>query len=73
MIMFCQIGSYFGSELLPMDIDGDGQTDVLVVAAPMFYSQGWERGKLYIYTVAPQVQTHWILNFCFAAHPINIQ
>nr|XP_046250911.1 integrin alpha-11 [Scatophagus argus] len=49
-----QIGSYFGSELLSMDVDGDGQTDVLLVAAPMFYSQGWERGRVYIYTVTPQ-------------------
>ncbi|XP_059190805.1 integrin alpha-11 [Centropristis striata] len=49
-----QIGSYFGSVLLSMDVDSDGHTDVLVVAAPMFYSQGWERGKVYIYTVTPQ-------------------
>ncbi|KAM9375899.1 LOW QUALITY PROTEIN: integrin alpha-11-like [Pholidichthys leucotaenia] len=49
-----QIGSYFGSEVLSMDVDGDGQTDVLLVAAPMYYSQGWERGKVYIYTVTPQ-------------------
>ncbi|XP_051236765.1 integrin alpha-11 isoform X1 [Dicentrarchus labrax] len=49
-----QIGSYFGSELLSMDVDGNGQTDVLLVAAPMFYSQGWERGKVYLYSVTPQ-------------------
>ncbi|KAK5866769.1 hypothetical protein PBY51_011317 [Eleginops maclovinus] len=49
-----QIGSYFGSVLLSMDVDDDGLTDVLVVAAPMFYSQGWERGRVYIYTVTPQ-------------------
>uniref|UniRef100_A0A3Q4MBE4 Integrin, alpha 11b n=1 Tax=Neolamprologus brichardi TaxID=32507 RepID=A0A3Q4MBE4_NEOBR len=49
-----QIGSYFGSELLSMDIDSDGQTDVLLVAAPMYYSHGWERGKVYIYSVTPQ-------------------
>ncbi|KAM3870714.1 integrin alpha-11 [Diretmus argenteus] len=49
-----QIGSYFGSELCSVDIDSDGKTDVLLVAAPMFYSQGWERGKVYIYTVTPQ-------------------
>ncbi|TKS65784.1 Integrin alpha-11 [Collichthys lucidus] len=48
------IGSYFGSELLSMDINGDGHTDVLLVAAPMFYSDGWEKGKVYIYTVTPQ-------------------
>ncbi|XP_039989153.1 integrin alpha-11 [Xiphias gladius] len=49
-----QIGSYFGSELLSMDVDEDGQTDVLLVAAPMYYSQGWERGRVYIYSVTPQ-------------------
>ncbi|XP_034003972.1 LOW QUALITY PROTEIN: integrin alpha-11-like [Trematomus bernacchii] len=49
-----QIGSYFGSVLISMDVDDDGQTDVLVVAAPMFYSQGWETGRVYIYTVTPQ-------------------
>uniref|UniRef100_A0A8C4FCE0 Integrin, alpha 11b n=1 Tax=Dicentrarchus labrax TaxID=13489 RepID=A0A8C4FCE0_DICLA len=53
-----QIGSYFGSELLSMDVDGNGQTDVLLVAAPMFYSQGWERGKVYLYSVTPQVTDH---------------
>ncbi|KAK5927326.1 hypothetical protein CgunFtcFv8_012491 [Champsocephalus gunnari] len=49
-----QIGSYFGSVLISMDVDDDGQTDILVVAAPMFYSQGWETGRVYIYTVTPQ-------------------
>uniref|UniRef100_A0AAY4EDT4 VWFA domain-containing protein n=1 Tax=Denticeps clupeoides TaxID=299321 RepID=A0AAY4EDT4_9TELE len=44
-----QIGSYFGSEITPLDIDGNGVTDFLLVAAPMFLSKGWERGKLYIY------------------------
>uniref|UniRef100_A0A4W5QIK9 Integrin subunit alpha 11 n=1 Tax=Hucho hucho TaxID=62062 RepID=A0A4W5QIK9_9TELE len=43
------IGSYYGSELAPLDIDGDGVTDFLLVAAPMFFSKGWERGKVYIY------------------------
>ncbi|KAM9853951.1 integrin alpha-11-like [Aulostomus maculatus] len=51
-----QIGSYFGSELLSIDVDGDGQTDILLVAAPMYYSQGLERGKVYIYTVTPQTR-----------------
>ncbi|XP_028287774.1 integrin alpha-11 isoform X3 [Parambassis ranga] len=50
-----KIGSYFGSELLSMDIDSDGQTDFLLVAAPMYYSQGWEKGKVYIYSVTPQM------------------
>ncbi|KAM4619492.1 integrin alpha-11-like [Polymixia lowei] len=49
-----QIGSYFGSELSSVDVDGDGLTDVLLVAAPMYYSQGWERGRVYVYTVTTQ-------------------
>ncbi|KAI3371130.1 hypothetical protein L3Q82_023529, partial [Scortum barcoo] len=49
-----QIGSYFGSELLSMDVDADGQTDILLVAAPMYLHLGWERGKVYIYSVTPQ-------------------
>uniref|UniRef100_A0A7N6ADZ2 VWFA domain-containing protein n=1 Tax=Anabas testudineus TaxID=64144 RepID=A0A7N6ADZ2_ANATE len=44
-----QIGSYYGSEIAPMDIDGNGITDNLLVAAPMFFSGGLEKGKVYIY------------------------
>uniref|UniRef100_A0A8D3EE35 Integrin, alpha 11a n=1 Tax=Scophthalmus maximus TaxID=52904 RepID=A0A8D3EE35_SCOMX len=44
-----QIGSYYGSEIAPLDIDGDGITDNLLVAAPMFFSGGMEKGKVYIY------------------------
>ncbi|XP_042157252.1 integrin alpha-11 isoform X1 [Oncorhynchus tshawytscha] len=54
-----QIGSYYGSELAPLDIDGDGVTDFLLVAAPMFFSKGWERGKVYIYRVTQQ--NHFLL------------
>ncbi|XP_061671329.1 integrin alpha-11a isoform X3 [Syngnathoides biaculeatus] len=46
-----QIGSYYGSEIAPLDIDGDGVTDNLLVAAPMFFSGGMEKGKVYIYRV----------------------
>ncbi|XP_054897562.1 integrin alpha-11-like [Poeciliopsis prolifica] len=49
-----QIGSYFGSGLLSMDIDGNGYTDFLLVAAPMYYSQGWERGRVYIYSLSSE-------------------
>uniref|UniRef100_A0A8C5BGX0 Integrin, alpha 11a n=1 Tax=Gadus morhua TaxID=8049 RepID=A0A8C5BGX0_GADMO len=44
-----QIGSYYGSVIAPLDIDGDGVTDNLLVAAPMFFSGGMEKGKVYIY------------------------
>uniref|UniRef100_A0A3P9LL28 Integrin subunit alpha 11 n=1 Tax=Oryzias latipes TaxID=8090 RepID=A0A3P9LL28_ORYLA len=46
-----QIGSYYGSEIAPMDIDGNGITDNLLVAAPMFFSGGLEKGKVYIYRI----------------------
>ncbi|KAJ8252301.1 hypothetical protein COCON_G00216130 [Conger conger] len=54
-----QIGSYYGSEIAPLDVDGDGVTDNLLVAAPMFFSGGWEKGKVYIYRVT--VQSRFIL------------
>ncbi|RLV92590.1 hypothetical protein DV515_00013694 [Chloebia gouldiae] len=46
-----QIGSYYGSEVSSLDVDGDGVTDVLLVGAPMFFSEGRERGKVYVYTL----------------------
>ncbi|XP_063295599.1 integrin alpha-10 [Pelobates fuscus] len=47
-----QIGSYFGSEVCPVDVNGDGATDVLLVAAPMFLGpQNKETGRVYIYRV----------------------
>ncbi|KAJ3597911.1 hypothetical protein NHX12_001427 [Muraenolepis orangiensis] len=46
-----QIGSYYGSEVCVLDIDQDGITDVLLVAAPMYLGSGnKEAGKVYIYT-----------------------
>ncbi|XP_004647909.1 integrin alpha-10 [Octodon degus] len=51
-----QIGSYFGSELCPLDTDGDGTTDVLLVAAPMFLGpQNKETGRVYVYQVGQPV------------------
>ncbi|NXH99629.1 ITA11 protein, partial [Pachycephala philippinensis] len=44
-----QIGSYYGSEINSLDVNGDGVTDVLLVGAPMFFSEGRERGKVYVY------------------------
>ncbi|XP_002715428.2 integrin alpha-10 isoform X1 [Oryctolagus cuniculus] len=50
-----QIGSYFGSELCPLDTDRDGTTDVLLVAAPMFLGpQNKETGRVYVYRVGQQ-------------------
>ncbi|KAM8869465.1 integrin alpha-10 isoform 2-T2 [Spinachia spinachia] len=48
-----QIGSYYGSEVCAMDIDQDGITDVLLVAAPMYLGSGnKETGRVYIYTLS---------------------
>ncbi|XP_067328666.1 integrin alpha-10 isoform X2 [Anolis sagrei] len=47
-----QIGGYFGSEVCPVDVDGDGVTDVLLVAAPMYLgAQNKETGRVYVYRV----------------------
>uniref|UniRef100_A0A4W2CCB0 Integrin subunit alpha E n=1 Tax=Bos indicus x Bos taurus TaxID=30522 RepID=A0A4W2CCB0_BOBOX len=48
-----QLGSYFGSELCPVDVDMDGITDLLLVAAPFYHIQG-EEGRVYMYRVNKQ-------------------
>uniref|UniRef100_A0A671WLU1 Integrin subunit alpha 10 n=1 Tax=Sparus aurata TaxID=8175 RepID=A0A671WLU1_SPAAU len=55
-----QIGSYYGSEVCGLDIDKDGITDVLLVAAPMFLGSGnKEAGRVYIYTLSG-VRQQWL-------------
>lgn len=46
-----QIGAYFGSEISSVDVDGNGITDILLVGAPMYFSEGRERGKVYTYSL----------------------
>lgn len=48
------MGSYFGSELCSVDIDMDGTTDFLLVAAPFYHIRG-EEGRVYVYRVHEQV------------------
>ncbi|XP_027623688.1 integrin alpha-E isoform X2 [Tupaia chinensis] len=48
-----QMGSYFGSELCPVDIDVDGTTDLLLVAAPFYHIRG-EEGRVYVYRLSGQ-------------------
>uniref|UniRef100_A0A8D0F5T5 Integrin subunit alpha 10 n=1 Tax=Strix occidentalis caurina TaxID=311401 RepID=A0A8D0F5T5_STROC len=51
-----QIGSYFGSEVCALDVDGDGVTDVLLVAAPMYLgAQSRETGRVYLYRVGQRL------------------
>ncbi|XP_051978489.1 integrin alpha-11-like [Xyrauchen texanus] len=49
-----QIGSYYGSELAPLDLDNDGLTDLLLVGAPMYFHSGWEKGRIYSYAMDSQ-------------------
>lgn len=45
-----QIGSYFGSVLQTLDVDGDSFTDLLLVGAPMFMGADRdEQGQVYVY------------------------
>uniref|UniRef100_A0A7N8WRQ4 Integrin, alpha 1 n=1 Tax=Mastacembelus armatus TaxID=205130 RepID=A0A7N8WRQ4_9TELE len=47
-----QIGSYFGSVLQTIDVNGDSYTDLLLVGAPMYMgSERDEQGQVYVYKV----------------------
>lgn len=48
------MGSYFGAELCSVDIDSDGNTDFLLVGAPMFHQPPRE-GRIYVYTLTDKV------------------
>lgn len=57
-----QIGSYFGAELCSVDIDSDGNTDFLLVGAPLFYqSQEKTEGQIHVYRLTEEVGVHPVL------------
>ncbi|XP_045149272.1 integrin alpha-E [Echinops telfairi] len=62
-----QMGSYFGSELCPVDIDMDGTTDFLLVAAPFYHVLG-EEGRVYMYRVNQQAGS-FSLAHVLSGHP----
>uniref|UniRef100_A0A452UAU9 Integrin subunit alpha L n=1 Tax=Ursus maritimus TaxID=29073 RepID=A0A452UAU9_URSMA len=43
-----QIGSYFGGELCGIDMDQDGETELLLIGAPLFYAEQ-RGGRVFIY------------------------
>lgn len=50
---FVQIGSYFGSVLQTVDVDGDSYTDLLLVGAPMYMgAERDEQGLVYVYKLS---------------------
>lgn len=58
------MGSYFGSELCPVDINMDGITDFLLVAAPFYHIHGQE-GRVYVYRLNKQVGESPSLQACW--------
>uniref|UniRef100_A0A9J8CVB4 Zmp:0000001082 n=1 Tax=Cyprinus carpio carpio TaxID=630221 RepID=A0A9J8CVB4_CYPCA len=58
-----QIGSYFGASLSLLDVDSDGDSDFLLVGAPLFYqSQPRTEGRLYVYSLSEQKYFQRTLN-----------
>ncbi|XP_048038159.1 integrin alpha-L-like isoform X2 [Megalobrama amblycephala] len=50
-----QIGSYFGASLSVLDLDSDGDSDFLLVGAPLFHqSQLRAEGRLYVYALSEE-------------------
>ncbi|KAM4707175.1 integrin alpha-1 [Discoglossus pictus] len=62
-----QIGSYFGSVLTTVDVDGDSFSDILLVGAPMYMGrEKQEQGKVYVYTIKQET-----LEYQMSLEPIN--
>ncbi|XP_060942973.1 integrin alpha-M-like [Limanda limanda] len=58
-----QIGSYFGAELCSVDIDSDGNTDFLLVGAPLFYQPHEKKeGRIYVYILSEEMQLEIVLS-----------
>ncbi|KAL7851895.1 hypothetical protein SRHO_G00176800 [Serrasalmus rhombeus] len=57
-----QVGSYFGASLCLLDMDSDGDTDFLVVGAPLYY-QGEPRreGRMYVYRLTNEMELEKVL------------
>ncbi|XP_031207607.1 integrin alpha-E isoform X4 [Mastomys coucha] len=62
-----KMGSYFGSVLCPVDINMDGTTDFLLVAAPFYHIRG-EEGRVYVYRVHEQ-DAFFSLAHTLSGHP----
>ncbi|XP_068940779.1 integrin alpha-L isoform X2 [Petaurus breviceps papuanus] len=43
-----QVGSYFGGELCGIDVDQNGEMELLLVGAPLFYGE-WRGGRVFVY------------------------
>ncbi|XP_060112805.1 integrin alpha-X-like [Heteronotia binoei] len=45
-----QVGSYFGAELCSVDLDVDGNTDLILIGAPLYYD-GIQEGLVEVYSI----------------------
>ncbi|KAI4901455.1 hypothetical protein NFI96_030501, partial [Prochilodus magdalenae] len=55
-VMGEQVGSYFGGALCVLDLDSDGNTDFVVVGAPLYYQAVPRReGRMYVYSLSEQM------------------
>uniref|UniRef100_A0AAY4C5S8 VWFA domain-containing protein n=1 Tax=Denticeps clupeoides TaxID=299321 RepID=A0AAY4C5S8_9TELE len=52
-----QIGSYFGADVCVLDLDGDSNSDLILVSAPM-YREGDQEGKVFIFKFSREVSRH---------------
>ncbi|XP_076838824.1 integrin alpha-M-like isoform X3 [Brachyhypopomus gauderio] len=60
-----QIGSYFGSSLCLIDVDWNGDSEFLVVGAPLYYqAQPRREGRVNIYSITQQLQLVMVLEVC---------
>ncbi|KAA0721637.1 Integrin alpha-L CD11 antigen-like family member A [Triplophysa tibetana] len=58
-----QIGSYFGASLGLLDVDSDGESDFLLVGAPLYHRCGPRtEGRLYVYSLSQSFEK--MLNVC---------
>ncbi|XP_011615468.2 integrin alpha-1 [Takifugu rubripes] len=63
-----QIGSYFGSVLQTLDVNGDSFTDLLLIGAPMFMgTERDEQGQVYVYRLEQNGQ----FEHQFTLKPVN--
>uniref|UniRef100_UPI0037E79BC9 integrin alpha-1 n=1 Tax=Semicossyphus pulcher TaxID=241346 RepID=UPI0037E79BC9 len=63
-----QIGSYFGSVLQTVDVNGDSETDLLLVGSPMFMgTERNEQGQVYVYKLNKEGQ----FEHEFTLKPVN--
>lgn len=57
-----QIGCYFGAELCSFDVNSDGNTDFLLVGAPLFYQPQEKReGHIHVYRLTVEVSLLWFI------------